>query len=262
MKRINILFLAGIVLCLCSGFVFQNPAGSIANKKAHKFYDKRNYKSAFINYQKASKIGIPESQYYLSRMYLKGVGTKRNRSKAIMWLRKSADNGFAPAQVAMGIRHRYGYGVKYDLNQAYKFFSKAAKAGNPDGQYFLAFLLATGNGTPKNDKKALRWFRRAKSNGFPVHSTQLTLAGIKSMNKKSWVIRHQSRGNKLVRQIQSVLIKLGYKPGPVDGLLGKKTKNSIKLFQEKNKLVVDGKPSEWLLIKLKKVYDPIRNKNH
>ena len=43
MKRIFILFVAGMVLSVCSGFVVKNPAGSIANQKAHDYYDKKNY---------------------------------------------------------------------------------------------------------------------------------------------------------------------------------------------------------------------------
>jgi TPR repeat protein len=262
MKRLVILFVAGMALCICSAFVVKNPVGSIANQKAHDYYDKKNYKSALINYQKASKLGILEAQYYLANMYFEGKGSRKNKSKAIMWLKKSATGGFPPAQASMGLHYQFGSGVSKNLTQAYKLFLHAAKADNPDGQYFLAFLIATGQGTAKNSKKALKWFRIARSNGFPVPSNLLTLAGTKSLGKTGWVTKKELRKTELVIQIQAFLTKLGYEPGPVDGLTGKKTIIAIKSFQGKNGLSVDGKPSELLLIKIKKVHDPIRNKAH
>lgn len=254
--------MAGIAFCVCSASVFNNPAGLIANKNAFDYYDKKDYKSAFINYQKASELGIPEAQYYLATMYLEGKGTRKNKRKSMEWLEKSADNGFAPAQVSMGLCYQFGSGVEKDLNRAYRFFLSGAKAEEPDGQYFLAILIATGQGTPKNSKKALKWFRIAKSNGFPVESDLLSLSGVRSIGKKRWKRKKKPTANKLVMQIQSKLTKLGYNPGPEDGLIGKKTRRAIRLFQKENGLVVDGKPSDLLLIKIKKVYNPTHNKKH
>ncbi|MCK5310640.1 MAG: SEL1-like repeat protein [Desulfobacteraceae bacterium] len=262
MKRIFILFVACIIFCVCSASVFKNPVGLVANQKADDYYDRKDYKSAFINYKKASELGIPEAQYYLANMYLEGKGSKKNTTEAIIWLGKSANGGFAPAQVSMGLHYQFGSGVSKDLSRAYKLFLRAAKAGAPEGQYFLAFFFATGQGTAKSNKKALKWFRIAKSNGFPVPSSLLSQAGVASIGKKGWIGTEESKESKLVWQIQSNLTKLGYKPGPVDGLMGKKTDTAIRLFQEKNGLVIDGKPSDLLLIKIKKVYNPSHNKKH
>jgi localization factor PodJL len=261
-KRIFILFMAGIVFCVCSASVIKNPAGLIANQKAHDYYDRKDYKSAFINYQKASELGIPEAQYYLANMYLEGKGSKKNKTEAIMWIEKSANGGFAMAQVSMGFRYQFGTGVSKDLPRAYKLFLRAAKADSPEGQYFLAFLIATGQGTAKNSKQALKWFRIAKSNGFPVPSNLLSQAGVASIGKKGWRANKKSKESKLVWQIQSNLSKLGYNPGPVDGLIGKKTRIAIRSFQKENGIVIDGKPSDLLLIKIKKVYNPSHNKKH
>jgi len=45
----------------------------------------------------------------------------------------------------------------------------------------------------------------------------------------------------LIKEIQYYLTKLGYKPGPIDGLLGKKTTHSLKQFCKKTK---QQKPAE------------------
>lgn len=44
----------------------------------------------------------------------------------------------------------------------------------------------------------------------------------------------------VVRQIQGVLQERGYKPGPLDGLLGKKTKEALRRFQKDHHLSVTG----------------------
>ena len=40
--------------------------------------------------------------------------------------------------------------------------------------------------------------------------------------------------------LQQMLVKVGFDPGPVDGRLGKKTRSAIKAFQKKNHLTADG----------------------
>ncbi|PID55995.1 hypothetical protein CSB45_13660 [candidate division KSB3 bacterium] len=55
----------------------------------------------------------------------------------------------------------------------------------------------------------------------------------------------------LVRLIQTFLTKLGYEPGPADGLMGGKTEAAIKEYQQDANLPVDGKPSMALLQSMK-----------
>ena len=54
----------------------------------------------------------------------------------------------------------------------------------------------------------------------------------------------------MVRDIQDALLALGYEPGPVDGLMGRKTEAAIRAFQEAEQMTVDGLPSAELLIRL------------
>ena len=46
--------------------------------------------------------------------------------------------------------------------------------------------------------------------------------------------------NYSIRDIQTKLIVLGYEPGPVDGIRGRRTINAVKAFQKANNLRVDG----------------------
>jgi len=53
------------------------------------------------------------------------------------------------------------------------------------------------------------------------------------------------------KQIQAALQNAGYNPGPIDGKMGKQTRDAVKSFQRANNLVDDGKIGQktWSLLK-------------
>lgn len=51
----------------------------------------------------------------------------------------------------------------------------------------------------------------------------------------------------IVYDTQASLTRLGYDPGPVDGVFGQRTADAISQFQVYNRLPVDGRPSPALL---------------
>ena len=57
--------------------------------------------------------------------------------------------------------------------------------------------------------------------------------------------------SQLTKSVQSGLAKLGYDPGPADGVLGPKTRDAIREYEQRNSLPVDGKATQdlWLHIK-------------
>ena len=54
-------------------------------------------------------------------------------------------------------------------------------------------------------------------------------------------------GGAIIKKVQSHLSRLGYSPGPVDGIMGSKTRTAIKAFQRDRGLNVDGKIDEELI---------------
>jgi peptidoglycan/xylan/chitin deacetylase (PgdA/CDA1 family)/lysozyme family protein len=62
-------------------------------------------------------------------------------------------------------------------------------------------------------------------------------------------LRRGSTGSE-VKELQEILIKLGYAPGPIDGRFGPSTEKAVKAFQANNNLVVDGivGPKTWAAI--------------
>ncbi|MCX5712966.1 MAG: peptidoglycan-binding domain-containing protein [Candidatus Omnitrophica bacterium] len=70
-----------------------------------------------------------------------------------------------------------------------------------------------------------------------------------NISKKRVVPEIKSRPN--VKQIQTALDNAGYKPGSIDGKMGKTTVEAIKAFQRDNKIHVDGKVGKktWSLLR-------------
>lgn len=56
-----------------------------------------------------------------------------------------------------------------------------------------------------------------------------------------------------VEEMQTLLTRLGYDPGTVDGLAGGKTKDAIRAFQRHNNMIADAYPSMALLARLRQV---------
>jgi peptidoglycan hydrolase-like protein with peptidoglycan-binding domain len=52
--------------------------------------------------------------------------------------------------------------------------------------------------------------------------------------------KRQVRGNDEVESIQNVLNNLGYDAGPADGIMGPKTRQAIKMYQQDHDLPVTG----------------------
>lgn len=56
-----------------------------------------------------------------------------------------------------------------------------------------------------------------------------------------------------VRDVQNGLARLGYNPGPVDGVLGPRTGDAIRSYQRDHGLLVDGKPTSELAAHINRI---------
>lgn len=61
--------------------------------------------------------------------------------------------------------------------------------------------------------------------------------------KKTETVKYplETKSRPTVRQIQIALKNAGFDPGPIDGQMGRKTKEAIRAFQRANGLIPDGK---------------------
>jgi peptidoglycan hydrolase-like protein with peptidoglycan-binding domain len=58
-----------------------------------------------------------------------------------------------------------------------------------------------------------------------------------------WAKDDQPANASAVTRVQAALTRLGYDPGPVDGVMGPKTRIAIERYQRDHNLVVDGRPT-------------------
>ncbi|MBR0574011.1 MULTISPECIES: tetratricopeptide repeat protein [Pasteurellaceae] len=158
--------------------IFSFSSLSYANKKhddqvyefyeiAKKHYDKKQYKQAFKLFKKIAeqndKDPLGKAQYYLGKMYAKGLGVKRNYTEAIKWYKVAATgyNYFGFPAYELGIMYRYGIGVKQDNSQAFKWFLKTSDRIGFIGGLELGSMYENGLGTEQNYGKALKIYEQA-----------------------------------------------------------------------------------------------------
>jgi len=214
-----------------------------------------NHFAAAAHYREAAESGHPRAAYILGLLSA-GSGSLKNETEVLKWMRLSAENGYAPAQEHLGMWYLVGAFVPEDPAEAVRWFSKAADQGNKSAMYFLGTMNAKGQGLPIDYDRALGWFQMANTEGFPVPPEQLTMDGVVALSKADKDVQTtpaQTSAPVLksrpatVRNVQDGLTELGYKPGPVDGMMGKKTFNAIRAFQRDVNMPQDGKVSEELM---------------
>ncbi|MCB1420883.1 MAG: SEL1-like repeat protein [Nitratireductor sp.] len=240
----------------------------------------RSLETAATWYQKAADLGHGPSQYRLGNFYEKGHGVTADTDKAaewytkaaaagnalamhnlavlnvqgllgsepdmetaIGWFEKAANLGVKDSQVNLGILYTRGMGVKADLEQAYKWFAIAAKGGDNDAAAKRDTVAK--NMRPEQLEKARGeaeiWKPKALSRDANIVSLK------ESWKKGSNLERATLPEKELVRRTQAVLSKLGFDPGPADGIMGAKTEEAIKAYQQKSGLPVDGRITPALL---------------
>lgn len=90
---------------------------------------KQNVQLGFNWFKKAAEGGDPSAQYFLSKFYKAGIGTRTDDDEALRWLRRAATAGHPAAQALLGAEH-LGFGdLDKDDGRAYFWLSLANRAG-------------------------------------------------------------------------------------------------------------------------------------
>jgi len=142
----------------------QNNIGDI-------LYNAKNYKDAFLWYQKAALQGHKWGQYNLAYMYYTGLNTYAcdsvkevpNVGETVKWYKASALQGLPQAQNGLG--DIYLYIKKYE--EAFKWYQKAADQDYKWSLYSLGDMYLKGLGTKKDTIVAIDMFKAAASQGLP-----------------------------------------------------------------------------------------------
>lgn len=230
---------------------------SVADQLAFDFGNramaKKDYAAAAAHYRSAVAAGNAEAGYYLGLLSAGGGDIPINEDEAFRSMRMSAEKGYAPAQEHLGMWYLVGTVAPKDPPEAARWFNKAADQGDRSAMFFLGTMYAKGQGVPKDYSTALGWFQMASAKGFPVPPEYLTMDGIATLDREYQSAQIPTEKSVVpsraatVRNVQDGLTQLGYQPGPVDGMMGKKTANAIKAFQQDVNLPVDGRVSAALM---------------
>ena len=221
-----------------------------AGKKARLELDNA---TAAAQYRKAALLGNKKAQFRLALLCAIDHEVCKDKAEAVQWMSASAEQDYTPAQRVFGHWYLLGYGVEKNPVKAKKWLISAAHKEDDIAMYLLGRMYATGEGVEKNYNEALKWVRLAKANGYPLPAEYLrinNLARIKPYKSQQSVKKIIKSREDIIKEVQSGLAALGYKPGPADGKMGKKTKTAIKAFQRKVGIPVDGKISEELVLRI------------
>ncbi len=240
----------------------------------------KDSKKAFFYVLKSAQAGSPKGQLKAARMYANGWGIEEDQEAALQWYHRAAENGNAAAMRSLGLQYDVGGIVKEDMVQAAHWYEKAANAGNLDATADLGEIYQNGEaGRKKNMAEALRLYRVAADRGNAhglYHLGRLYEWGDGVVQDRDEAIRlYRLAATKSVvarislkamgvplydsMEIQNLLSKLGFDPGPVDGAIGAKTREAIVDFQRTFGMVGAGEPSIELVKALRKV-DLLRNR--
>ncbi|WP_062204521.1 peptidoglycan-binding protein [Aureimonas sp. AU12] len=193
-------------------------------------------------YLLAADQGNIRAMHNLAVLYATGIEGKSDPETAAQWFVKAADHGMRDSQYNLGILYARGAGVEQDLSQSYRWFQIVGQAGDKDA---LAKMEEVGKTLSPEvrtriDAEVAAWKPAARNEG--ANTVEIPPAWSAKGDQTASVDMGRA-----VRNVQAILIKLGYNPGRPDGVVGSQTTTAIREFQEKSGLQATGKIDEPLI---------------
>ena len=196
-------------------------------------------RQAVFWYRKAAEQGFADAQNNLGGMYANGEGVPEDDRQAVFWFRKAAEQEVARAQYNLGAMYANGEGVPEDYVRAYAWFNLAAAQGDEDAERFRAELR--------------QWMTPAQIAEGQALSRQLAAriesgsGGATASPVPADPASPSDPSRDTVLWTQTHLTLLGYDPGPLNGLPGRRTTEAVRRFQRDFGLAATGRVSEELL---------------
>ena len=251
----------------------------------------QDYPSAAHWFREAAVQGIANAQYNLGVLHERGLGVQQDPLEALLWYLSAAEQGHAAAQYNVGVSYAEGKGIPQNYSEAIKWFEKAALQGLPRAQYNLGIMMEDGLGGTPDLVEAARWYTLAAQRGeadaqerreeIAAKLTAEQLAEVDRLLAETEImaeapppsaVRPAAVGQSaaapppparpamlamadrsVIAEIQQILTRLNFDPGPADGLVGDRTRFAIREYQTTMGLDVTGEPSQELLANLREV---------
>jgi TPR repeat protein len=219
---------------------------------------KRDLAQAAEWFGRSADRGSARGQYLAGKVYADGRGVPQDRAKAVRYFARAATQGHAPAQFELGRAFANGVGVPQDALWAGRWYGKAARQGNAQAQFAYGAMLAAGERVPRDLPLGYAYLQLASEQGvagaeqlLPAVETRMTVGQRERAGRHLAELRADGdtgfADEPTVRYVQAALRQLGFDAGPVDGVMGPRTRRGIRGFQRAKGMPVDGELSPALL---------------
>ena len=210
---------------------------------------------------RAADRGEPRAQYLIGLAYYSGTGVERDYAHAVKFLTGAATQGHAEAQLLLGRAFANGRGVAKNRAWAARWYGKAAAQGLREAQFTYGVVRASGLGLPKNARRGYAWLLLAARAGHPKAGEVAAALEKKLTPEQLAKATARADGFKpvadppfadpaTVMYLQHALNGLGFEAGPVDGILGTRSRAAISSYQKRRDLPISGKLTPELVQRL------------
>lgn len=117
-------------------------------------------------FERAARLGSPEAQFELAKLYEKGLGVDPSETRALELYRQAADQDFADAINDLGFMHyQGGLGLPRNPAKALEMFGRAADLRHPQAMFNYAALIDDGLIDNKSSQDAADYLYAALRTG-------------------------------------------------------------------------------------------------
>ncbi len=236
----------------------------------------QDYAEALRWYRLAAAEGLAEAQFNLGVMYANGEGLPQDYAEALRWYRLAAAQGYAKAQFNLGVMYDNGEGVPQDYAEAVRWYRRAAEQGHAGAMNNLGVMYEHGLGVRRDPVRAHMWYNLAAAKETDPEKRALSLRNrddVAARMSPSQLAEAQRLarawrpgsagaadpepaagpipGSGLVREVQQLLAKLGFDPGPADGIVGARTRWAVRAYERSRGLPETGVVDARLLALLR-----------
>jgi TPR repeat protein/S1-C subfamily serine protease len=203
---------------------------------------KKDEAMAFRLYQEAAAVkDAAIGKFMLGTAYANGMGTPKNMRKAAMWYERAALLGDATSMTNLGILYANGKGVGRNRIAGYALLTIGIKSGSTDENASRARKDIAEWMTAVEIEEATR----LAANWKPGDPLPIGLSGAPAAATPA----------DLIKTVQILLSRLGYNPGPADGVMNEMTAMAVRAFQTDQRRPATGKVTPTLEVALRKALD-------
>ena len=221
--------------------------------------------AARLWYERAAERNNVKSMHNLAVIYSNNENKDAQFGKAAQWFHAAAQHGLRDSAYNLAVLHERGLGLPKDLIKAYFWFGVAARLQDADAATKVATMRKqlSPAALTKVDNDIKAWRPKKPDNtgnlvsitdpawnvgpppaaAQPVTTQQTTM---QSPPAPPAVPGPTSDGD-MILTAQQILSGMGYDVGPMDGVMGSRTANAVRLFQLQTGRSVNGTVSPELV---------------